>query len=166
MAIEGTANWSRTVARMRRVVLDSNAVDPIADLPGAYEAVRRAVDGGQVEILYTHINIDELAMIPDSERRCRLLLVLIDLGHLIPTGAFVLDFSRLNFARLGNDADGTETLRSGRIRHSRDALIAVTAEVEKCALVTNEKRLANRARDCGIEVMTTSELLATLGFRG
>ena len=151
---------------MRRVVLDSNAVDPIADLPGAYEVVRAAVDAGQIEILYTHINIDELAAIPDLERRSRLLLLLADLGRLIPTGAFVLDFSRLDFARLGEDTDGTEAFRSGNVDHTRDALIAVTAEVERCALITNERRLTGRARERGIEVLTTTELLAELDFDG
>jgi hypothetical protein len=149
---------------MRRVVLDSNGSDPIADLPGAYEVVRGAVDTGQVEILYTHVNIDELAMIPDEDRRSRLLLLIADLGKLVPTGAFVLNFSRLNFARLHEDEEATEALRSGNIDHTRDALIAVTAEVEGSALITNEKRLTNRARDRGIEVLTTVQFLAELGF--
>lgn len=50
---------------MRRFVVDSNAIDPIADNSGAYESVRAAIDAGRLEILYTHINIDELAAIPD-----------------------------------------------------------------------------------------------------
>lgn len=127
--------------------------------------VRAAVDGGDLELLITHVNIDELAAIPDLERRSFLLLILCDLGTLVPTGATVLDFSRLHFSRLGEDADGTEALRSGNIDHTRDALIAVTAEFEKCALFTNERRLTNRARDRGIEVITTDTLLTDLGYQ-
>jgi hypothetical protein len=149
---------------MRRAVLDSNAVDPLIDLPGAYEAVRAGVDAGRVELLFTHVNIDELAAVPDLDRRARLLLVLAAVGRLVPTGAFAADFSRLSFARLSQDADVAEALRSGNVDHTRDALIAVTAVYEACALVTNERRLTARARDRGIEVLTTVDLLAELGF--
>jgi hypothetical protein len=120
---------------MRRAVLDSNAIDPLVDLPGAYEALRAALDAGRVELLFTHVNIDELAAVPDLDRRSRLLLTLVDIGRLVPTGACALDVSRLNFARLNDDVDVVEALRSGNVDHTRDALIAVTALHEGCALV-------------------------------
>ncbi|MEV7192698.1 hypothetical protein AB0N81_12995 [Streptomyces sp. NPDC093510] len=62
---------------MRHFVLDSNAVDPIALHSGAYEAVRAAVDSGNVEILFPHVTVDELAETGDLEKRRLLLLVLI-----------------------------------------------------------------------------------------
>jgi rRNA-processing protein FCF1 len=43
-------------------------------------------------------------------------------------------------------------------------LIAHTALNEGCALITNEKRLAARAREQGVEVLTTAELLAEFRF--
>ncbi|MET9414711.1 hypothetical protein ABZY03_11090 [Streptomyces klenkii] len=150
---------------MRRFVLDSNAIDPIADTPGAYEATRAAIDDGKIELLITHVNIDELAAIPDLDRRSFLLLLLCDLGTLVPTGAAALDYSRLDFCRFHDDVEVTEALRSGSIDHTRDALIAVTADFERCALVTNENRLTNRSRDRGIEVLTTRDLLAEIGFQ-
>ena len=149
---------------MRRAVLDSNAVDPLVDLPGAYEALRAALDAGRVELLFTHVNIDELAAVPDLDRRSRLLLTLVDIGRLVPTGACALDVSRLNFAWLNDDVDVVEALRSGNVDHTRDALIAVTAVHEGCALVTNERRLTARARDRGVEVLTTLDLLAEVDF--
>ena len=77
----------------------------------------------------------------------------------------MLDVSRLTFCRVMADDDKTfEPLRSGNIKHSRDALIAHTALCEGCALITNEKRLAARAREQGAEVLTTAELLAEFGF--
>jgi predicted nucleic acid-binding protein len=149
---------------MRRVVLDSNVIDPIADRPGAYEAIRAAVDAARLEVLFTHITVEELAGIPDPERRSLLLLVLIDLGHLIPTGAAVVGFSRLDFCRLNDDTEALDAFRSGNIDHTRDALIAATAQFEQCALVTNDKRLTGRARERGVEVLTVFDLLSELGL--
>ncbi|WP_196054660.1 PIN domain-containing protein [Nocardia aurantiaca] len=149
---------------MRRVVVDANAMDPIVDLPGAYEVIRNSVDQGRLEVLFTHVTIDELAATPDEERRRLLLLLVVELGHLIPTGASVLGFSRVNFARLTSDAEALEAFRSGNIDHTRDALVAATAQFEQCALVTSDKRLRNRARARGIEVITPDKLLTELGF--
>lgn len=151
---------------MRRVVFDSNAIDPIADAPGALDALQSAVESGALVVLYTHVTTDELSAIPDADRRARLLLVMGALGRIVPTGDFILDVSRLDFARLGDasSAVAIENLRSNSAAHSRDALIASTARYEQCALVTNERRLAARARDEGIEVLTTASLLAEFGF--
>ena len=151
---------------MRRVVVDANAIDPLINTPGAYEATRSAIDDGQLELLFTHITVEELAETPDLDRRSHLLLILIDLGRIIPTGAFVLDYSRLNFARLNDDTEAFEAFRSGNIDHTRDALIAATAQYEKCAMVTFDKRLTARARDRGVEVLTPTELLREIGFTG
>jgi hypothetical protein len=151
---------------VRRVVVDSNAIDPLIEIPGASEVMLSAVDEGQLEVLYTHVTIDEIAATPDLERRSRLLLALVGLGRLIPTGAFILGFSRLGWARLGGDDEALEEFRSGNIDHTRDALIAVTAQYEGCELVTNERRLTNRATARGVAVITTEELLADLGFQG
>jgi hypothetical protein len=35
--------------------MDSNAVDPLADMPGAYEVAHEAVEAGHLEILFTHV---------------------------------------------------------------------------------------------------------------
>jgi rRNA-processing protein FCF1 len=150
---------------MRRVLLDSNALDPVLNAFGAYEALEDAVNSEQLEVFYTHATIDEIAATPDLERRQWLLNLLVFLGRPIYTSGAVVDVSRLNFCRVMADNDETfEPLRSGSIKHSRDALIAHTALNESCALVTNEKRLAARARDQGVEVLTTAELLAELGL--
>jgi rRNA-processing protein FCF1 len=149
---------------MRRVLLDSNALDPLTQF-GAFEALEQAVRSAKLEVLFTHITVDELAAIPGLEKRQCLLNLLVFLGRPILTSGAVLDFSRLNFCRVMSDDDNTfESLRSGNIKHSRDGLIAHTALNEGCALITNEKRLAARARDQGVEVLTTAELLAEFGF--
>ncbi|MFJ3277117.1 hypothetical protein [Streptomyces halstedii] len=151
---------------MRRVVFDSNAIDPVADTPGAYEVLEKAVETGRLEILYTHVTVDELVAIPDLERRAWLVLLMASLGRVVPTGDTAVDFSRANFCRVGadEDEDVIEALRSGNIDHTRDALIAATARFEACPLVTNERRLANRSRERGLEVLTTRQFLAEFDF--
>jgi predicted nucleic acid-binding protein len=147
---------------MRRVVVDSNAMDPLMDLPGAYETIRAAVDAGDLEILFTHVTIEELAAIPDYERRCRLLIFLVDLGRLVATGAFIVGASRLDFGRLSDDTESLAVLTGSGETHLRDALIAATALVDDFALVTYDARLTARARERGVEVLRTDELLTEL----
>lgn len=150
---------------MRRVLLDSNALDPLLTKSGAFEALHQAVSSASLEVLYTHITVDEIAATPDLKTRQWLLNLLVFLGRPILTSGAVANFSRANFCRaMSADDDTFEPLRSGNIKHSRDALIAHTALNEGCALISNEKRLAARARDQGVEVLTTAELLAELGF--
>ena len=99
---------------------------------------------------FTHVTVDEIAATPDLGKRRWLLNLLVFLGRPILTSGAVANFSRANFCRVMAGDDGTfEPLRSGNIKHSRDALIAHTALHEGCALVTNEKRLAAGARKEG-----------------
>jgi predicted nucleic acid-binding protein len=65
---------------------------------------------------------------------------------------------------MADDDNTSELLRSGNLKHSRNALIAHTALNEGCALITNEKRRAARAKEQGVEVLTTAELVAEFGF--
>src|SRR5262249_54558884 len=121
------------VAVVRHVVMDSNPMDPVMDLPGAYDTLRTAVDACDREMLFTHVTIEELAAISDDERRCRLLIFLVDLGHLVRTGGFILGASRLDFGRLSDDSESIDVLSSGRGEsHLRDALIGATALVDNC----------------------------------
>ena len=149
---------------MRRVVFDTNAVDPLADSPGAFDAVKAAVQAEQLEVLYTHVTIDELAEIPDRHRRATLILLLADVGRLVPTGTAAIGFSRLDFCRIGaaEDEDVMEALRSGNVDHTRDALIATTAVFEDCALITNDERLTKRSRERGIEVLSSAQFFDEL----
>ena len=77
---------------MRRAVVASDAMDPLIDLArGLRKRLRRAGDGGDLKILFTHVTVEELAAIPDYERPIvALLIFLIDLGQLVPTGAIIL----------------------------------------------------------------------------
>jgi hypothetical protein len=156
---------------MRRVVLDSNGVDPLVNLPGAFDVVKRAVESGELELLGTHILEDELAATRDEKVRVNLQRIL-GLTKDTATGAFIFDVSRFDRARLGSDTDSKiiDALRAGRTdgKHTNDALLAHTCLVESCALVTNEEKggsLRSRALAQGIEVLRSRELLAELGYR-
>jgi hypothetical protein len=59
-------------------------------------------------------------------------------------------------ARLG-DEEPFESLR-GTVRHTADGMIAATAEFEGIPLVTEERRLARRAHQLGIEVWSWERL--------
>ena len=156
---------------MRRVVVDNMVIDHIDKFPGAYEVMRSSVDRGNLRRCSRTSPSKSCAAIPDKDqdKRSRLLVLLVGLGRLIPTGAFVLGSwaPAWAVARLTSDGDAFETFRSRNVRHinhTRDALVAATAQFEGCALVTDDQRLTKRARERGLEVITPKELLAELGF--
>jgi predicted nucleic acid-binding protein len=147
-----------------RAVLDSNAVDGIADPPARYDAIQAAVADGRLELLWTHITVDELSAIEEPAKRARLLTIAAGVCRLVPTGTAVLDFSRWNFARFGSeDPEAIEAFRQGNLRHTMDALIASTAEYEACPLVTEDVRLTKRAQARGVDVWKPADLAARLG---
>lgn len=146
-----------------RVVLDANALDPLIDQPGAYDFLELAIAEMRIEVLYTHVTLDELAEVPDLERRRGLLLAMVALGRLVPTGACVADFSSAGHARAHDDPEAVEAFRLGNLKHTHDALIAATAEFENAALVTADRRLTARAQARGVRVRTMTALLKALG---
>src|ERR1035438_9436307 len=66
------ASSSARFVAMRRAVLDSNGVDPLVDLPGAFNFVKRAIDAGKLELLSTHVLCEEITAIRDPSRRAKL----------------------------------------------------------------------------------------------
>lgn len=147
-----------------RVVVDANAIDPLIDQADAYETLQAAITAGTIEVLYTHVTVDELAVVPDEERRKQLLLALLALGRLVPTGAFVVGYSRLNHARPVDDAEGFEAFRSGHLKHTADALIAATAAAEQADVVTADKRLVARSQARGLRAISMPTLLEMLAL--
>jgi hypothetical protein len=164
---------------MRIAVLDSGAYDTLIDVAGAYDAARAAIDADDLEVLYTHVNVDELAATGDLDRRRRLLFAMVSLGQYVPTGTFMFgderrpgDYhgSRLDAGRLADERDKPiiEALRRGNVHHTNDALIALTARYGHGVLAirhNGDTTLADRARGVGIEAKTILELLAEFGYQ-
>jgi hypothetical protein len=150
---------------MRRVVLDSCEVDPLVDLPGAFDLVKRAIEAGELEPLSTHVLAEEISAAPDPKRAK--LQALVDLGRMVPVGAFILDVSPLDLARLRSSPAEVQALQDGNPdENTNDALIGMTGLAEHCAVVTSDRRLRRRAIELGIEVLHAQELLTELGYVG
>jgi rRNA-processing protein FCF1 len=139
-----------------KAVLDSNAVDDL--LGGRFDVWAEAIRNGELDLLWTHVTTDELAEVKDADRRAQLIAVGAALCRMVPTGAFVLDYSRLGMARLSEDGEAIEEFRRGRIKHTRDALICATAEYERCTVISNDGDMKKRARDRGLTVWTPAEV--------
>jgi hypothetical protein len=150
---------------MRWVVLDSNGVDPLVDLPGAFGLVKGAIEAGRLELLSTHVLAEEISATPDPVRRAKL-QALVDLARMVPSGAFILDRSPLGLARL-SEAAPVHALQAGNpAKNTNDALIGMTGLAEHCAVITSDKKLRREAQALGIEVLYAEELLAELGYTG
>lgn len=143
-------------------VLDTNAIDRVLDSPDLNLQVTRAVEGGRLRLLYTHVTVDEISQVPDAKRRADLFVLLTACAEAVPTGDVVVGHSRLGMARLSGDDSPIDSLRSPTGKHTADALIAGTALDESALLVTYERRLTNQATAAGATVVTWSGLLARL----
>jgi hypothetical protein len=134
---------------VHRFSLDSNAFDRIAESDKTVELVRRATETGSIQLLSTHVQRDELAAIPDPVRRER--VARIPTSD-VPTYGFVVGVSRLGMARLGDEARYEAMTGGNRQKHAHDALIAMTAQYEDTVLVSEDRRLRNRAEsELGVE---------------
>src|SRR5260370_39514608 len=96
---------------MKRVVLDSCGVDPLVDLPGAFDLVKGAIEAGELELLSTDVLVKELRINAARDPKRAKLQALVDLARMVPTGAFILGVSQLDMARLRGSAAGVEVLQ-------------------------------------------------------
>lgn len=151
-----------------RYLLDTNVVDCLAgDFDGA-SRIAGAVDRGRIEVLVTHVQIDELAAIPDQERRSTRFISLVRVRpRLVETSLFVFDLSRLDLARLSDEREAEAFNRhlgggTARTRHAGDATLAGTAATLGAAFVTENTQ--DRARTLrghpGLRIISYREFLA------
>jgi len=128
--------------------------------------VREAVEEGRLELIVTHVQIDEVSATPDDAKR-RLLL---ELAHETnaDTAGFVIGVSKLDMAAIGTDEENRliEDVTAGNTRHAEDALLLSTAKRDGAVLVTNERRLANRCRTEGVPASTPEEFLERVAEEG
>ncbi len=147
-----------------RLMLDSNISHALHRDDGLRESLTRAVDSGSVELLVTHIQVDENLDHPDPEEGRRLIHAMMGSGaRAVPTYGVVLDVSRLGSARLFDEGTAAmfEAFRHGNPKHSQDGLIAATALREGAVLVTAENvkhRRRLQAHFSGLVVWSLEDL--------
>lgn len=84
-----------------RVMLDSNAFNALALDDDAREIVECAVAAGRLELVVTHVQIDEIDRTPDEERRRALRTLTV--GPQTNTAGIVWDVSRFDMANFATD---------------------------------------------------------------
>jgi len=137
----------------RRFLLDSNVYDRLVETPERQRMAIEAHDLGRIELLITHVQVDELMQ--DAGKRGRTLAIPATITE---TYGFVLDVSRLGLARFGEPEELDRIDSAGR-KHRKDALLAVTARHEGAVLVTDDRRLQNFASRDGIEVWNSDRFV-------
>ncbi len=123
----------------KRLMLDTNVYDLIVARRGFVERLNRAVENGEIEILRTRVQEEEIARIPDGVKRAAMRSVR---GRTVAV----------------SDTPWRE-MPKGRAP-SEDALIVATAEESAEVLVTEDKDLATRAKEGGrLEVWRFKDLV-------
>jgi predicted nucleic acid-binding protein len=136
--------------------LDSNVYDLLVEAPESQRLVVNACERGQIELLMTHIQYDELINQPDEAKRAASLVIPFVIA---PTYGMVPDTSKGGLARLG-EPEKVDAIRSPTGKHTADALIATTAAHERAVLVTEDHRLTTQAQRQDLEVWTAAELIS------
>jgi predicted nucleic acid-binding protein len=143
----------------KRFAPDTNIFDEIVGDATILRLVKQLSDRGVIELVVTHIQEDELARIPDSEKR----RLMDEVPRTVaPTSDFVVGVSRIGMARLGRGHILEQIRRPNLSKYTNDGLIASTAQFEGAILVTKERRLRNRARALEIDVWGWPEFSSNL----
>ncbi|MCB9379714.1 MAG: bifunctional DNA primase/polymerase [Acidimicrobiaceae bacterium] len=149
---------------IRKLMLDTNVIDKLAADPELVDLLSLSAQRGEIQLLVTHLQIDEVLEIGDHARARReaLLQVLANLpAERVPTYGFLLDRSRLDHAALASDNHAAlfRELTRSNPRHHEDVLILLTAAWLYADLVTeNRKDLAKMAARIGVAVFDTQGL--------
>jgi predicted transport protein len=127
----------------RRFMLDTNIYDEIVAVPGMSDRLNGLSASGDIIILQTHVQRDELENISDEQKKAGVLKIAVT--WVLTSGA-VYGTSKWGQATWGAGAGEVkiEDVRSDSAGHVADALIATTAAVEADVLVTEDRRLTKR----------------------
>ncbi len=141
-------------------MLDSNAFDDLTRHLGLISLLAELLDAGKIELLTNRLVHEELMRTGDDLKRSRFVLLETSDGPL----PFVLGTSALGGPDVlaSNEESDAITAANTSPKHQVDAYVLGLAVRHNAALVTADKRLANRARDAHVEVLTGRELLTRL----
>lgn len=154
-----------------KLMLDTNVVDELMADNDLVELLRAAVGAGSIELLLTHVQIDEVLNMGPAKRAKRehLVQLLASLpARRVPTYGFVLDLSRLDNAILATDRHAAALLEltGGNTRHNEDALIVLTAAWFYADVVSeNTKDVPKMAAKIGLTSHRTTELRNVIAGR-
>ena len=152
-------------------LFDGNVLDWLVEQPGDLTTIRDSLEDGRLQLIHTHLLLDEPDATPDLEKRAKLGAVRdLLVGPYVPTTGIVFDVSPFDeakffsaeVARRFNERLTTENPKTSGRNHAPDALLALTAEAEGAVLVTRDERLTKMATEQGIDVTTPADLVARL----
>lgn len=129
-----------------KFMLDPMVYDKIVATPQMVDRLNQLSKEGRVVVLCTHVQHDELACIPDKQKRDAVAKIIT---KKVPTSGFVYGISKWNGGSWGDGSSGgvsIDDIRSPSKGHTKDALIATTAARDADVLVTDENHLTNRMK--------------------
>jgi hypothetical protein len=132
---------------MIKCLLDSMIYDRLAADPECQSLLIRRCEQGLVEVLVTHIQLDQLRATPDPRKRELLLATAKAIqAKRIPTDGGVWGMSRWGeFKWGGGTADvKVSDIAGENAKHLADGLLVATAAAEADLFVTDEKRLPKK----------------------
>ena len=134
-------------------MIDTMVFDALHDDQDGREAVLDAVRAGELHLLTTHVQEDQVAAIRDPVRRKALQRLP---RTVVPSPVVVEGVTRTGRARVSPD---NPYARMREVRHFQDSLIADATAARAELLVTDDRRLAREAHDLGNDVWSSAELL-------
>jgi len=143
-------------------VLDSNAFDDLTRELGLISLLAELLDAGEIELITNRLVHEELMRTGDDLKRFRFGLLQTDDGPL----PFTIGRSALGGPDVIVSKEESDAITAAKTspKHQVDAYVLGLAVRHDAALVTADKRLANRAQEANVEVLTGRELLDRLGL--
>jgi hypothetical protein len=154
---------------MVRVVLDTVIYNRAVEYPEFGKILWQACQLGYIKLISTHVQRDQLAATPDTEKRDTLLSFFDATSpELTPTAALVWDVSKWDHAEFP-DEERVEFFKKTlgqtaalHLGHANDALLAVTAFARADMFVTGDGSLLRRTRSA---VLQSGSNLAVLDYK-
>jgi hypothetical protein len=145
-------------------MLDTNVIDALLGEHDLVPLLQREVQSGRVELLVTHLQIDEVLAMGQEKRAKRdslmQFLALLPARRVLTYG-FVTDLSRVDNAMLASEEHGKlfDELTRGNPRHNEDALIVLTAAWFYAGVVSEDVHdVVKMATRVGVPSYRTSDL--------
>lgn len=138
-----------------KLFFDNNAIDFVQENQKMFFELKNHFD-----YYISPTALEELANIKDDykERRIKNLICLIEMSpHFLYDSVFIFDYSRWNCACLGNGDVYKQILNPSK-NNIRDAIIADTAVVNNCILLTNDKQLYNKMHNLGYACFNLADI--------